>query len=80
MDIVAKDASIYPVSDGLNTHKEEDHCICRIYRKYLEDNYGIKFAPVEVARQFSIEGWRSENKTWTNEFGFHGHGLTNIKP
>lgn len=80
MDIVASDDGIYPVSDGLNTHKEEDHCICRIYRKYLEETYQIKFAPVEVARQFSIEGWRSKNNTWTNEFGFHGKGLTNIKP
>lgn len=80
MDAIANDPYLIPVTDGLNTHKEEDHCICRIYRKYLEDRYGIKFAPIEVARRFSIEGYRSDNKTWTNEFGFHGSGLTNIKP
>jgi glycosyltransferase involved in cell wall biosynthesis len=80
MDICATDDYLIPISDGLNTHKEEDHCIARIYRKYLENKYGIKFAPLEVARKFSIEGWRSDNRTWTNEFGFHGHGLTNVKP
>lgn len=80
MKIIAFDQNLIPVTDGLNTHKEEDHCICRIYRKYLEDTYDIKFAPLEVARKFSIEGYRSLNRTWTNEFGFHGSGLTNIKP
>ena len=79
MDVVANDPKLIPVSDGLNTYKEEDHCICRIYRKYLEDTYDIKIAPLEVARKFSIEGWRSDNKTWSGEFGFHGNGLTNVK-
>lgn len=50
----------------------EDDAICRQRRKYLEVQHNIKFAPVEVARTFSIEGYRSLNKTWTKEFGFHG--------
>lgn len=81
MQITANDTGIIAINEpGVTKHKEEDHCICRLYRKYLEQEYKMKFAPVEAARQFSIEGWRSENKTWTNEFGFHGSGLTNIKP
>lgn len=80
MDIIADTPDFIPVNDHLNLHKEEDHCIARIYRKRLESEFGIKFAPLEVARKFSIEGYRSANKTWTNEFGFHGYGLTNIKP
>lgn len=81
MDIVAADKNIIPINEqGVTVHREEDHCICRLYRKYLEAEYDINFAPIEIARQFSIEGWKSENKTWTNEFGFHGLGLTNIKP
>lgn len=79
--ILHDDPDIVPINEpGVTIHKEEDHCICRLYRKLLENRYGIKFAPIEVARKFSIEGWRSENRTWTNEFGFHGSLLTNIKP
>lgn len=80
MDIIADTPDFIPVNDHLNLHKEEDHCIARIYRKRLESEFGIKFAPLEIARKFSIEGYRSANKTWTNEFGFHGLGLTNVKP
>lgn len=50
----------------------EDHHICRTYRLHLERKHGIKFAPAELARKFSIEGYRQKNKTWSGEFGFHG--------
>lgn len=81
MQITANDDGIVPINEmGVTKHREEDHCICRLYRDYLEREYKMKFAPVEEAAKFSIEGWNSQNKTWTNEFGFHGHGLTNIKP
>lgn len=80
-EITAEDSTIQAINEeGVTRHKEEDHCICRLYRKYLEDTYNIKFAPIEEARKFSIEGWRAPNRTWTNEFGFHGGNLTNIKP
>lgn len=57
-------------------HPEDDK-ICRKYRKYLEKNYDIKFAPVEVAKKFSIEGWglKEEYQKYGNEFGFHNYNL-----
>lgn len=70
--ILGTDNAIIPMNDHLVKNKEEDHNICRLYRKYLERQHGIKFAPVEEARMFSIEAWNSPNKTWNGEFGFHG--------
>lgn len=72
MDILATDPHItqfYP----------EDNMICRTYRKYLEEKYAIKFAPMEVADQFSIEAYGCHvlpgaNK-YTGQFGFHGWGV-----
>lgn len=54
----------------------EDHCICRTYRRSLEENFGIKFAPEDVANRFSIEAYGSAaiqgaNK-YSGQFGFHG--------
>jgi hypothetical protein len=70
--ILGTDNAIIPMNDHLVKNKEEDHNICRLYRKYLERQHKIKFAPVEEARMFSIEAWNSPNKTWNGEFGFHG--------
>lgn len=50
----------------------EDMFLCILNHKELESK-GIKFATVEVASKFSIEGG-----TWTNEFGFHNFELTDI--
>jgi hypothetical protein len=67
---------------GISTLYPEDHRICRTYRPQLE-RLGIRFAPEQLARRFSIEGIshlhrpRAEN-TWTTEFGFHGLHKTNI--
>ena len=36
----------------------EDEKICRDWRKVLESEFGLKFAPPEVASDFSIEGGR----------------------
>lgn len=52
----------------------EDHNICRIYRPYLESK-GMKFAPVEVADKFSIEGWNSNRNVYKGQFGFHGRNV-----
>jgi glycosyltransferase involved in cell wall biosynthesis len=53
----------------------EDHCICRTYRKSLEDNFGIKFAPEDVANKFSIEAYGSaaikDANKYCGQFGFH---------
>jgi len=46
----------------------EDVCICRINRRRLESKYGIRFAPEDVARQFSFEREKPSRTT----FGFHG--------
>lgn len=69
--ILAEDPLIIPINKDC-LHKAEDHNICRIYRKYLEDNYKIKFAPEELAEKFSIEAWQSEYKMYRGQFGFHG--------
>lgn len=47
----------------------EDEVICRLYRKILEENYGIKFAPEDLADRFSFEQRRPLQKT----FGFHAY-------
>ncbi len=49
-------------------HSAEDVTICRLYRPYLEEKYGIKFAPEELADKFSFELREPCQKT----FGFHG--------
>lgn len=52
----------------------EDDVICRQHRKQLED-MGMRFAPVDVARQFSIEAWRNPRPVADTQFGFHGRNL-----
>ena len=52
----------------------EDHNICRIHRPFLESK-GIKFAPVELARKFSIEAWKSHDNKYKGSFGFHGFSV-----
>lgn len=46
----------------------EDVAICRIHRHELEKSYHLRFAGLEIARQFSYERERSNR----HEFGFHG--------
>jgi hypothetical protein len=65
MEIVATDPAIAD-------YHPEDVQICRHYRPYLEREHGIRFAPEDVARRFSIEGYKQPNRTHTTEFGFHG--------
>ncbi|RAR66020.1 hypothetical protein C7401_103327 [Paraburkholderia unamae] len=45
----------------------EDDLICRTWRPMLEAEYGIRFAPVDVAKRFSYEGDPPGRPT----FGFH---------
>jgi len=45
----------------------EDEVICRLYRKILEERYGYKFAPEDLAHRFSFEMHAPRQKT----FGFH---------
>ncbi len=78
MQIIATDENIKPLA---TPHNEvlEDHCICRIYRDYLERTHGIRFAPAEVADKFAIEaygcsGLPGANK-YTGQFGFHSYDV-----
>ena len=73
-DILASD-------DHIREFHPEDDRICRKYRPYLESVYGIKFAPAEVAKQFSIEGWglKPDLNVYSGEFGFHGHSVRGLK-
>lgn len=55
----------------------EDACISVRFRKELEAQ-GMKFMPVELARQFSFEGrswnrkeWEGVPNKWRGQFGFH---------
>lgn len=68
-DILEKD-------DSVNEFHPEDHQICRVYRQYLVDYYGIRFAPEEVANRFSIEAYGAaafpDGNKYSGQFGFHG--------
>lgn len=68
MEIVAKD----DVIRSRNLYHPEDDVICRTYRKYLEDKYQIKFAPLSVAEKFSFEGYMQPTKFLSDQFGVHG--------
>lgn len=46
----------------------EDEAICRTYRRYLEQQHGIAFAPAAIADRFSFEHISPAEPT----FGFHG--------
>lgn len=63
MEMVANDPSID------DFHPEDDR-ICRHYGPYLHMN-GIKFAPIEVARRFALEGYKHD-RTYRGQFGVHG--------
>jgi len=64
----------------LDDYHPEDEVICRRLRKWLEDNHDIKFAPDEVANQFSIEayGVPAPDNQYSGQFGFHGHHVTGL--
>lgn len=72
--VLKEDPTIVPVNDSLIKEYQEDHVIARIYRKYLETNYDIKFAPIEVARKFGIEAWnvKPPGNKYSGQFCFHG--------
>ncbi len=68
MKILAEDS-------GIRVKHPEDHIICRIYRRYLEQKYNIRFAPEEVANRFAIEAYGfvfHGSNVYNNQFGFHG--------
>jgi len=68
-DILAKD-------DLISVLHPEDQSICIVYKFYLEEKYGIKFAPVELADKFSYELKEPTQST----FAFHGNFYPKFKP
>jgi len=55
-------------------HHPEDLVMCVWNRKTVEDA-GIRFAPIEIAERFSIEG---EDHVYSSQFGFHSLTWTDI--
>ena len=45
----------------------EDYFICAENKVLLETNFGIRYAPIEIAEQFAVE-----RSPWHSAFGFHG--------
>lgn len=60
---------ILAVDPFIEPYHPEDNSICKLYRPYLEQKYGIKFAPEELADRFSFELREPIQST----FGFHGY-------
>jgi hypothetical protein len=54
-------------SPAITKRHPEDFCICVDNKATLENEFGIRFAPKNVAEQFAVE--RSD---WHPAFGFHG--------
>lgn len=61
--------TILKYGDAIDINYSEDAMICRFIRPLIEEIEDIRFAPVEVARYFSIEFEDTKNY---NPFGFHG--------
>jgi Protein of unknown function (DUF5672) len=62
---------------GLSVHGDrflpEDLLICLWYRELLEEKYGIRFCPPELANKFSVETVHPFTQYWLGRsFGFHG--------
>jgi hypothetical protein len=52
----------------INPEFPEDDLICRVYRRFLETEHGLRFAPDAVADRFAYERGLPDAPT----FGFHG--------
>lgn len=52
---------------GFVKRHPEDYCICVDNREFLQERCNIRFAPPEIAEQFSVE-----RSPWHQSFGFHG--------
>ncbi len=67
--------SKYNLFDDVNlTNSNEDGFICVLHRKFLESK-GFKWAPFNVAKEFSIESPLNISELIDLPFGFHGRKL-----
>lgn len=64
----------------LEVFHPEDAVICRDLRPWLEEKYGIKFAPEEVANRFAIEAYNvpHPDNRYSGQFGFHGYHVSGL--
>jgi len=69
LEVVGKD-------EFVNATAPEDVSICRVYRRYLEKNYGLVWASDEVCNGFSFEIAEPIQPT----FAFHGYFHLPYKP
>lgn len=79
LELLQEDRAIAAPGDLYPPNAPEDWYICVIIREYLEAR-GIRFAPVMLAKQFSLEGDEVDGVTWASQFGFHGLTWTDISP
>jgi Protein of unknown function (DUF5672) len=76
----------YAGEDKSGKFVPEDVIIARLYREQFEKQYGIKYAPYEIADRFSIENhsyispWTGKPNEWVGKsLGFHGkHGILSL--
>lgn len=78
LDLLRSDDQIVDPS-SLADPEPEDWYICVTAKEYLQRR-GIRFAPAELAWQFSFEGDEAHGVTWSGQFGFHGLRWTDISP
>lgn len=72
--IRSDDSRLYVIDGCGDKVVPEDNIICKIYKQELESR-GIRFAPTELADQFSIEH-RMHSPWLGKSLGFHGkHGI-----
>lgn len=64
------------IDETISVLTPEDVSICRIYRRYLEQTYGLVWAADYIAERFSFELQEPRRKT----FGFHGYHHKPYKP
>jgi glycosyltransferase involved in cell wall biosynthesis len=64
----------------LQTYHPEDDVLCRQLRPWFEKEYGIKFAPDDVANRFSIEAYAvpPPHNKYSGQFGYHGYHCTGL--
>lgn len=69
--------TILATDENIKEYHPEDVATSRTYRNFLEEK-GIKFAPVSLAKKFSMERNAKDGVMWTDQLGFHGLQWTDI--
>jgi len=72
----SKELQIILTHEDVEIIEPEDEIIGRLYRRWLEERWSVKFAPEELAHKFSYELHEPYGPT----FGFHGGFHPPFKP